>query len=130
MLPPPFNSFQSKGGRTFRINAGEHSERYIDDPLWSDSWPIEFDGKPAGILFRNLNYGLTADGKPRWQASTRALYWSRSVDAPTGIGFDVAAFDTADEAVTAWARSADEILDWSEGKPVSSIYSKTGVFQK
>lgn len=130
MLKPPMKTFTSKGGRTFTVKRGEHSERFPGDNLWDDTFPVFFEGKPAGKLFRSETYGKTADGKPRWHASTRALYWAKATDAPTGIGFDVAAFDTAEECVTAWGRSADQILDWSEGKPVPSIYSKKGVFQK
>ncbi len=129
-LEPPIASFTSKAGRTFTVEAGEHSERWPEDPLWSDIWPIHFEGQAAGKLYRNLSYGKTAEGLPRWQATTRELFWTRASDAPTGIGFDVAAFDTAEQAFAAWARSADQILDWAEGKPVPSVYSKTGVFQK
>lgn len=126
-LPPPLASFTSAGGRAFTIAPGEHSARYDGDPLWSDGWAILFDGKPAGRLYRSLRYGTTTDGAPRWHASTRALYWAHASDAPTGIGFDVAAFDSAGEACAAWARSADQILDWSEGKPVVGSY---GVVQR
>jgi hypothetical protein len=129
-LHPPLASFSSEGGRTFTVEAGLHSERWEGDPLWNDAWPIRLDGNKAGKLFRNLNYGVTAEGLPRWHASTRELYWSKAGDAPTGIGFDVSAFDTPELALAAWARSADQILDWSEGKPVPSLYSKTGFFQK
>lgn len=129
-LAPPVPTFQSRGGREFGVEGGEHDERWEGDPLWSDSWPIVYEGRPAGKLFRSLSYGTGATGAPRWHASTRELYWSKAPDAPTGIGFDVAAFDTAEQALAAWARSADEILDWAAGKPVQSIYAKTGVFQK
>lgn len=129
-LAPPVQTFTSRGGRQFGVEAGEHDERWEGDPLWSDSWPIVHEGRTAGKLFRNLSYGTGATGAPRWQASTRELFWAKAPDAPTGIGFDVAAFDTAEQALAAWARSADEILDWAAGKPVRSIYAKTGVFQK
>ena len=52
------------------------------------------------------------------------------VRAPAGIGFDVASFDTPEKCLRAWGRSADQILDWSEGKRVKTIYSKTGYVQK
>jgi hypothetical protein len=129
-LSAPANSFLSIGGRRFTLTRGEHLTRSPTDPLWSDHFPILFKGKRAGILIRSLTYGTTAAGKPRWHASTRELYWTHSPDAPTGIGFDVSAFDTAREALIAWGRSADQILDWEEGKPIRSIYSKTGVYQK
>lgn len=129
-LAPPVQTFTSRGGRQFGVEAGEHDERWDGDPLWSDSWAIVYDGRPAGKLFRNLNYGTGPTGAPRWQASARELFWSKASDAPTGIGFDVVAFDTAEQALAAWARSADEILDWAAGKPVPSLYAKTGVFQK
>lgn len=129
-LSAPVNSFVSVGSRRFTLSRGEHLARSTTDPLWSDQWPILFKGKRAGTLIRDLSYGLTADGKPRWRASIRELYWSRASDAPTGIGFDVSAFDTAREALVAWGHSADQILDWEEGKPIRSIYSKTGVYQR
>lgn len=39
-------------------------------------------------------------------------------------------FDTVKEALAAWSHKADEILDYGAGKPVRSIYSKTGVVQR
>jgi hypothetical protein len=129
-ISAPVNRFVSIGKRQFTLSRGEHLEHYKNDVHWSDQWPILYQGKRAGILIRSLTYGTTAAGKPRWHASTRELYWTHSPDAPTGIGFDVSAFDTAREALIAWGRSADQILDWEEGKPIRSIYSKTGVYQK
>jgi hypothetical protein len=118
-LDPPVADFKSAGGRSFTAADGQRSERWTGDPLWVDAWPILFDGAEAGTLYRSLSYGTTADGAPRWHASTRKLYWAKASDAPTGIGFDVAAFDSAEDALAAWSRSADQILDWSEGKPVA-----------
>lgn len=126
-MKPPVKEFKSPGNRRFTVGQGEHQG---NETHWSDVWPILYRGKPAGQLFRNLNYGKTAKGQPRWQASTRELFWSLASDAPTGLGFDVAAFDTAKEALAAWSRSADQLLDWVAGKPVPSIYSKTGVYQR
>lgn len=123
-MNPPLDAFPSKGGRRFTLADGAREERWKGDPLWSESWPILLDGEPAGTLFRSDNYG-----PGRWQASTRALYWRKAADAPIGVGFDVAAFDTAEECLAAWARSADQILDWAEGKPVKTGYGK-GVVQK
>jgi hypothetical protein len=118
------------GGRSFTLSRGEHWERFAGDTLWNDSWPIMFRGKQAGTLNCNTGYGLTAKGKPRWQASTRDLYWQHAADAPVGIGFDVAGLDSASECLAAFARKADEILDWAAGRPVPSIYAKSGVYQK
>jgi hypothetical protein len=126
-LHPPLPAFTSPGGREFTIADGEHSARYDGDPLWFDVWPILYNGEFAGKLYRDTSYGTTADGAPRWHATTRDLYWSYASDAPTGIGFDVAAFDSAEAACSAWARSADQILDWSEGKAVVGSY---GVVQR
>lgn len=123
----PVASFTSAGGRTFTVGEGEHEERFPLDTLWSDTYPILLDGKPAGKLFCSDRYGRTCGNLPRWHASTRELYWSKAADAPTGIGFDVAAFDTAEAACAAWARSADQILDWSEGKPVRGQF---GIVQR
>jgi hypothetical protein len=122
--------FTSPAGRAFTVGPGEHTERWPGDPLWHDAWPILHEGKPAGRLYRDLSYGRTEAGLPRWYATTRELYWAKASDAPIGVGFDVAAFDSALEGLASWGRSADQILDWAEGKPVRSIYSKTGVFQK
>lgn len=121
-LSAPIVYFKSPKGREFTVGEGIHEERWPGDPLYSDAWPIFYEGEKAGTLFSSLNYGTTTAGLPRWQASTRQLFWSKASDAPTGVGFDVAAFDTADECVQAWARSADEILDWHAG-PVYTIYS-------
>jgi hypothetical protein len=131
LLSSPINSFTSAKGRRFTLSRGERRpERFPGDTIGYDSFPILYEGKRAGLLFRSLNYGRTAKGKPRWHASTRELYWTYAADAPTGVGFDVAAFDSARECLAAWGRSADQILDWEEGKPVQNGYSKTGVSQK
>lgn len=121
-LPPPLASFTSPGGRAFTVEPGQHAARYDGDPCRFDAWLILFNGALAGRLYRSLSYGTTADGAPRWHASTRQLYWLHASDAPTGIGFDVAAFDSAEQACAAWARSADQILDWSEGRAVVGSY--------
>lgn len=130
MLVAPVEAFSSVGGRQFTLAEGTHTERYAGDPLWSDQWPILYNGAPAGVLFRSLNYGLGPTGLPRWQASTRKLFWAYAADAPRGVGFDVAGQDTAEECLAAWAHSADQILDWHEGKEIKSIYSKTGRYQR
>ena len=128
-IKPP-SHFTTPGGRIFTLGRVEHSrERPPRDSFWSDTWRILYEGKPAGSLSRNLNYGTTADGKPRWQGSLRELVWSGPLP-PTGIGFDVSAFDTPTEALAAWGHNADQVLDWRAGKPVRSIYSKTGVLQR
>ena len=122
-LSPPIEQFTSDKGRAFQVQPGTHEERFPDDKLWVNIFPILFEGEPAGKLFQSESYGRTPEGKPRWHASTRALFWSKAADAPTGIGFDVAAFDSAAECLAAWARSADQILDWHSGEPVYTVYS-------
>lgn len=120
-LRPPVPSFTSAKRRRFTVGPGTHTaERFPGDTLWSDTWPILLGGKQAGSLSRNLNYGTGATGEPRWQGSLNALRWQRAGGPPVGIGYDVAAFDTAKECLAAWGRSADELLDWakSEGKAV------------
>jgi hypothetical protein len=129
-LEVPVARLTSPRGRVFTLGKGERRERYPADPLWSESWPIFLGGVQAGMLYRNLSYGTAPNGLPRWQASTRQLFWGRNPTPPTGLGFDVAAFDTAAECLDAWAASADQVLDWYEGKAVPNIYSKTGVSQK
>jgi len=107
----PVKSFQSHGGRSFTVGRGAHWERYVGDPLWSDTFPILFQDEPAGKLFRSLSYGAVR-GTPRWHASISELRGPHLSELPRGIGYDVAAFDTAEEALEAWAASADQILDF------------------
>lgn len=109
----PPSSFTSPGRRTFTLGAVERSDR-----VGSETWTILYNGEEAGKLFRSANYGPNLP----WHASTRELFWKYASDAPTGVGFDVAAFATAQQALDAWGRSADQILDWSEGKPVHTGY--------
>jgi hypothetical protein len=92
------------------------------DPRPGALWPILYNGEQAGKLFQDENYGPS---KP-WHATTRELYWKFASDAPTGVGFDVAAFATAQQALDAWGRSADQILDWAEGKSVHTGYGNKG----
>ncbi len=106
-------SFQSAGGRTFYVGKGEHDAGYGD--RWSDRFPILMDGKEVGDIYQNTNYGLTKDGKGRWQGSLNKLRWAGPL-APTGLGFDVAAFDSPEDVLSAWGRNADQVLDWREGK--------------
>jgi hypothetical protein len=126
MINPPVKRFRSPGGRHFVVRAGEHVEHR---PFWHDVFPIYMQGRRVGTLWRDENYGKTADGHPRWTATTREVCWSGPLP-PLGLGFDVAAFDTARDALDAWARSVDQVLDWREGKRVRSIYSKTGFYQR
>jgi len=128
-IKPP-SRFTTSGGRVFTLGPVEHSkERPPHSSFWYDRRPIFYKGKRAGSLLRNMNYGTTVDGKPRWQGSLNDLRWSGELP-PTGIGFDVSAFDTPLEALAAWGHNADEVLDWRAGKPVRSIYSKTGILQR
>ncbi len=119
-VKPPVRSFLSKGGRVFTLEKGDKDARD------GTCWMILYEGQPAGMLWRDSMYAAPLE----WHASTRQIFWRKANDAPVGIGFDVAAFATVDEVLTAWARSADEILDWNEGKIVRTIYSKTGSYQK
>lgn len=111
MIPP--RRFESSNGRSFSVGQGNAL----------DGYPIRFKRRLAGRLY----YRPESYPKAPWCASTRELYWRFAGDAPTGIGFDVAAFATAEECLARWARSADQILDWSEGLPVHGNY---GVVQK
>lgn len=115
-MKPPIKAFSSAGGRTFTVKEGTHDERWDGDPLWMKTWPITYKGKPAGKLFQSLNYGTTKSGEPRWHASTREIYWAYVKGEAQGIGYDVAAFDSAKEALGAWADSADQILDFAARK--------------
>ena len=123
VLPPPAKSFKSQGGRSFTVSPGSHFERFKGDTVWHDEWPILHKGKPAGKLFRSLTYGLTEQGEPRWHASVSGLRWMGD-GVPDRIGYDVAAFDTFKDAFEAWGHSADQILDWREGKGKSAAAAK------
>lgn len=120
-VPPPVRAFTSAKGRRFAVRPGVHHSRHAGDPFRCDEWIIEYEGEPAGKIFRDLVYGRD---KLRWHATTRQLYWRLAVDAPTGIGFDVAAFDTVEEVARAWANSADQILDWHAGEEVVTLYGR------
>jgi hypothetical protein len=114
----PPGSFTSAGGRTFTLGPVDRSTpRY---PRPGALWPILYNGEQAGKLFQDENYGPDMP----WHATTRELYWKFASDAPTGVGFDVSAFATAQQALAAWGRSADQILDWAEGKPVHGMYGR------
>jgi len=116
----PPRSFTSAGGRAFTLGPANRSTPR--DPRPGVLWPIFYNGAQAGKLFQDENYGPS---KP-WHATIRELYWKHAADAPTGVGFDVAAFATAEQALDAWGRSADQILDWAEGKPVYTGYGNKG----
>lgn len=118
----------SHGGRVFytEIERPNVHNRSPD----GETWIILYEGALAGRLYRDDMYGRTSIGALTSHASTRGLYWRYASDAPIGIGFDVSGCDSVEEAMAAWLRKADEILDWSEGIPVSSIYSRTGVTQR
>lgn len=111
------STFTSPGGRRFTI-AGHEKE----DSPWGikEQWTISYRGEPAGKLFRDSTYGKGL----RWHATTRQIYWRYASGAPVGVGFDVSAFATIGEVLKAWGRSADQILDWSEGKPVTTLYGQ------
>jgi hypothetical protein len=121
---------RSKGGRRFHLGPGKRCERYLDDSLWDESWPIYYGKLEVGTLWRDLNYGSGASGQPRYHASGRWHPVTDSWSLPTGLGFDVAAFDTSVEALVAWSHSADQVFDYEAGKRVPNIYSKTGYSQK
>jgi hypothetical protein len=91
----------------------------VDDQLWSEMWPIHHSDVRAGMLYRSLNYGTTATGKPRWSGMTRDLYWGAG--SPKGIRFDLPTFDSAEEALSAWSEVADDILNKSEDEVVNFI---------
>jgi hypothetical protein len=108
-------SFKSHGGRTFYVGRGEHQERFPGDTSWSDTFPILLDGKEVGSITQGDGYGLTKDGKRRWTGSLNKLRWAGALP-PTGLGFDVSAFDSPEEVLQAWGRNADQVLNWREGK--------------
>lgn len=102
--PIPFR-FKSPRGRAFTVD---------EEPEQSDEhltyFRIRLEGAHAGKLYDSDHYG---PGLP-WSATTRELYWAKTGGRLERAGFDVAAFRTARDALAAWARSADQILDFRE----------------
>jgi hypothetical protein len=118
----PPKSFKSPGGRVFTLGRIESVEpRFKGDTFWSDTWPIFHKGKEVASISRNLNYGTTAAGKPRWQGSLTKLVWSGPMP-PTGIGFDVSGCDTAADCLVKMGRNMDGVFDWREGKAVRGSF--------
>lgn len=126
---PETSGFRTPAGRAGSLGEREPRERWPGDPLAYAEWAIFLEGTRAGTLYQGNDYGTAGAGEGRFHASLNQLRWDHS-DIPTGLGFDVAAFDTAEETLAAWGRNADEILDWTAGKEVRSIYSKTGSFRR
>ena len=115
----PPKKFKSQGGRAFTVRSMKRiPPRFEGDSFWKETWPIFYKGKLAGKLFRSGSYRAPLE----WHATIRELYWEYAPGAPPGIGFDVAAYATPQETLESWGRSADQILDWSEGKPVHTLY--------
>ena len=108
-IPPP-TSFRSSGGRLFVVSAG-----VVDDipSRRMVTFTVSLDGREVGSVSRSTMYPI-ADGFG-WSGSLNPLRWSVPgfVWAAHRVGYDVAAFATAGECVEAWARSADQILDWT-----------------
>jgi hypothetical protein len=105
-------AFTSPGGRRFVLGAGK--EEPIPSDVLHAEYPILRGGKRVGTLWRTAGYGRTKDGGPRYTATVNQLQWMGELP-PTGLGFDVAAFDSPDEALRAWGRSADQILNFRAG---------------
>lgn len=106
---PPVSYFKSPKGRPFTIREGS-----VIEGRWGreETWPILYQGKAAGKLFRNFSYGGGPHGTGRWQATTRELFWTHDASGLKRGGYDVAAFDTVGECLRAWGFSADQILDF------------------
>jgi hypothetical protein len=120
---------ESPGGRKFTLGKVERQKpRYKGDINWSDTWPVLLDGKEVASLSRNLIYGTTDEGKPKWQGSLTKLNWAGGLP-PTGLGFDVSDCKSARECLEKMTRNADDVLDWRAGKEVRSMYSKTGSYK-
>lgn len=112
----PVTEFTSPKGRRFTVGLSTHKRANAADAYGCDTFPILFDGQPAGAMFRTDNYGKAPSGDLRWHASMNPLRWKPFVELPRGQGYDVAAFDTAAECLEAWARSADQIIDAQEAR--------------
>lgn len=114
MIP---RKFRSPAGRQFAVAARMEPAGY---------YQILKGGKVVGKLWKSDKYGPE---KP-WQVTTRELYWSGGGELPLGLGFDGGPHRTARGALAEFGRIADDVLDYREGKPVRSIYSKKGLYQK
>ena len=104
ILSPPRKSFESPAHHRFEIGQGKRTESYPGDIHWLETWPILYEGKPAGTLSRNTAH--------KWGADARGL---KKEYAPTGgsdLGFDMFALDTADGAMAAFAAKADAIFKY------------------
>ena len=113
-------SFKSDEGRTFAVGPGKHEESYPNDPSWWDEFPVLLDGKQVGWIRQDDYYSVKRDGKrdanSRWRGGVGQLMWAGGGEVPTGLGFDIGPCDTPEEALHKLGRSADEVLDWREGK--------------
>jgi hypothetical protein len=105
-------------GRVFKIKDGTHTPpRFKGDHVMVGTvWPVEYEGEHAGSIWLDLMYDRES---PTFHASATQLLWRFASDAPNGVGFDVDMCKTREEVIDRWARRADEILDWNEGRPVS-----------
>lgn len=125
-LTPKEDRHVSPGGRVFYTTLERPLSTHHSTPE-DETWSILYEGEPAGKLYRGDTYGHTSSGLPRWHASTRGLYWRHaSAIFVAHIGFDVAAFDSAEEAMEAWLQSADQILDCWDRKPVLRCVQRGG----
>jgi hypothetical protein len=117
----PPKAIVTPGGRRLTLGALEREKpRYKGDISWSDNWPVLLDGKEIASLSRNLNYGTTPEGKPRWQGSLTKLRWLGSVP-PTGLGFDVSGCDSAKDCLRRMGHNMDQVFDWREGRETPSL---------
>ena len=118
-LHPPITEFTSPKGRRFIVAASvrdEHPSRWVEDfavfLVTTDIIEVE------SVCLSNI---YVRDGQS-WSGQLSRLRWTPTDgirDLPPRAGYDVSHFPTLEECVQAWAKSADEILDYREAKKAS-----------
>lgn len=118
-VPPP-TPFTTPKGRAFSYEAltWANKPRFPDDTLWSKRHAVLGpDGNEAGSIFYSPTYGLPCT----FHGSLSQLRWSTPgyVSSREGSwgGYDTGPSPTLEEALAAWGRSADFVLDWADAHP-------------
>lgn len=118
------NTFTTPGGRTFTVGAPEEDHPpHVHPSFYSIVWRItNADGREVGAIYQTSNYGRTPSGGRFFQGSLSKLIWMQPEMPPTGVGFDVGPEATMERVLERWGRNADQVLDWTDGKPVHASY--------
>ena len=121
-------AFTSPGGRRFTVGPAE-TEIHLKSPYGKDAvtYPIYRGKKRVGSISQDEVYARGPGGQMRWHGSLNELRWQGPLP-PTGLGFDVSASDTMDEALGRFARSADQVLNFRAGKMTSSDHGQAAPY--